>query len=85
MNFCETLAPAGEGIDLMFCPQPGNQLLTLKGRFSQPFRAIDVRLQSHRWMNEFEARCGKLVIEAVTLARLDEISGADRRAGRATL
>ncbi len=74
LNFWEQQAPKGEGIDLIFCPTLKNQFINLKGRFIKPFLAIDVRLQSHRWMNEFEARGGKLVIETVTLARLDQIS-----------
>jgi hypothetical protein len=36
--------------------------------------AIDVRLQSHRWMHELEARGGRIEIEAVSVARLDEIA-----------
>lgn len=74
LNYWEDVAPKGEGINLIFCPEVKNQLLTLNGRFSQPFMAIDVRLQSHRWLNEFEARGGKLVIESVSVARLDEIA-----------
>jgi hypothetical protein len=38
--------------------------------------AIDVRLQSHRWMLDLEARGGKVVIESVTIPRLDEIAAA---------
>src|SRR5205085_9279987 len=34
----------------------------------------DVRLQSHRWMNELAARGGNVVIEQVDVARLDGIA-----------
>jgi hypothetical protein len=36
------------------------------GRFAKPFMAVDLRLQCHRWMHEFEARGGHLAIESVT-------------------
>lgn len=64
----------GEGLHLTFCPALGNRLLTLTGRMRRPFVAIDLRLQSHQWMRSLEARGGRVVIESITLARLDEIS-----------
>ena len=67
-------APRVQGVHLTFCPEPGNQLLTLTGRVAAPAMAIDVRLQSHRWMNDLVARGGELVIEAVNVARLDAIA-----------
>lgn len=72
----EAEAPKIEGVHLTFCPAPGNRLLTLTGRVPQPGMAIDVRLQSHRWMHDLEARGGKVVIESVTIPRLDEIAAA---------
>jgi hypothetical protein len=63
-----------EGIHLTFCQVPGNRLVTLTGRPDKPGLAIDVRLQSRRWMEDLEARGGKVVIEAVTPARLDAIA-----------
>lgn len=68
-------APPIVGAQILYCPTPGNRLATLTGRQSSPGLAIDVRLQSHRWMHELEARGGRVVIEAVSLARLDEIAG----------
>lgn len=69
-------APAIVGAHLLYCPTPGNVLATLTGRQSTPGLAIDVRLQSHRWMQQLTARGGRLEIEAVTVARLDEIAAA---------
>src|SRR4051812_21986358 len=46
----EAEAPHGRGIHLTFCPEPGNRLLTLTGRSATPVYAVDLRLQSHRWM-----------------------------------
>jgi Styrene monooxygenase A putative substrate binding domain/NAD(P)-binding Rossmann-like domain len=83
------VAPKGAGVHLTFCPEPGNRLLTLTGRGQKPFLAIDLRLQSHRWMNELVARGGKIEIEPVTVPRLEEIAAAHDltvvAAGRADL
>jgi len=76
LSYWENEAPKGEGIHLTFSPEKGNRLLTLIGRLTKPFLAIDLRLQSHRWMNELEARGGKVEIENVTVDRLDEIAGS---------
>lgn len=72
----ETEAPKVEGVHLTFCPAPGNRLLTLTGRLARPGMAIDVRLQSYRWMLALEARGGAVVIESVTVPRLDAIAAA---------
>ncbi|WP_437677505.1 styrene monooxygenase/indole monooxygenase family protein [Sorangium sp. So ce131] len=89
LAFWEDAAPRGEGAHLTACAAPGNRLLTLAGRLERPFMAIDLRLQSHRWMLELEARGGKIVIEAVTVPRLDEIAAENDltvvAAGRADL
>ncbi|MCY1083256.1 styrene monooxygenase/indole monooxygenase family protein [Archangium lansingense] len=82
-------APWGDGFHITFCPMLGNRMLTLTGRLRRPFVAIDLRLQSHQWMRTLEARGGKVVIESVTLQRLDEIAAAHDltvvAAGRAEL
>ncbi len=74
LNFWEDDAPKGEGIHLTFSPDVGNRLLTLCGRLTNYFHAIDLRLQSARWMEELEKRGGKVVIEVVTVDRLDQIA-----------
>jgi hypothetical protein len=76
LNFWDDTAPKGEGVFLTFCPTLHNPLIRLVGRFRAPFQAVDVRLQSFRWMNEFEARGGNIVIEQVTIDRLGEIAAA---------
>jgi 2-polyprenyl-6-methoxyphenol hydroxylase-like FAD-dependent oxidoreductase len=76
LNFWDDAAPKGEGVFLTFCPTLHNPLIRLVGRFRAPFQAVDVRLQSWRWMNEFEARGGNIVIEQVTVGRLGEIATA---------
>src|SRR3954454_20758408 len=76
LNFWDDAAPKGEGVFLTFCPTLRNPLIRLVGRFRAPFQAVDVRLQSWRWMNEFENRGGNIVIEQVTVDRLGEIAAA---------
>lgn len=46
----------------------------MAGRMARPGVAIDLRLQCHGWMGDFEARGGRLVIESVTPSRLDSIA-----------
>ena len=74
---------------LTFSPAKDNRLLTLAGRLKDYFIAVDLRLQSHRWMNDFATKGGKIVIENVTVPRLDEIAAAHEltvvAAGRADL
>jgi hypothetical protein len=67
-------APAFVGAHLIYCPKPGVRLATLTGRQAEPGLAIDVRLQSHRWMHDLVERGGRIEVESVTVARLDEIA-----------
>jgi hypothetical protein len=89
LNYWDDVAPKGEGVFLSFCPVLHNPLVTLAGRFQQPFQAVDVRLQSARWMDGFERRGGRLVIGKVTIERLEGIAAAHDltivAAGRADL
>lgn len=77
LNHWDVEAPAIEGLHLTFCHKPGWQLIDLMGRLDRPARAIDVRLQSHRWTRDLEARGGALEIERMDLARLDEVAAAN--------
>lgn len=74
LNHWDDVAPAIEGVHLTFCHKPGWQLIDLMGRLDRPARAVDVRLQSHRWTQDLEARGGKVEIARVDLPRLDEIA-----------
>lgn len=62
------------GVHLTFCPKPGRQLVDLMGRFSRPALAIDVRLQSFRWEQDFEARGGKTVVGSLDVEALDKVA-----------
>jgi hypothetical protein len=70
----EPAAPHGMGVHVTFCPAPGNRLITLTGRMKSHFLAIDVRLQSHRWMLDLERIGGRVRVESVTVDRLDAIA-----------
>lgn len=71
LNHWDGAAPPGEGVFLTFCPKLHNQLIRLLGRAHRPFQAVDLRLQCHRWMNDFD---GELRIESVSPERLDAIA-----------
>ncbi|WP_224361540.1 styrene monooxygenase/indole monooxygenase family protein [Hyalangium versicolor] len=70
----ENDAPWGDGTHMTLCPVPGNRMLTLAGRLRRPFLAIDLRMQSHAWMHELTERGGNVVIESVTVDRLEQIA-----------
>jgi 2-polyprenyl-6-methoxyphenol hydroxylase-like FAD-dependent oxidoreductase len=72
----EDVAPRGAGVHLTFCPTRGNRLVTMTSRTTTYLQAIDLRLQSHRWMNDLEAAGGRVVVERVDPERLDAIAAA---------
>jgi Styrene monooxygenase A putative substrate binding domain len=67
-------APTMEGLKVTICSHPAKQVLTLYGRFSTSPLAIDVRLQSARWMRDLPAAGGEVVVERLTSDRIDEVS-----------
>ena len=71
----EAAAPKVSGVHLTFCPTIGNRMITLNGRLDTTyFQAVDLRLQSHRWMVDLEKAGGRVVIESVDVDRLDAIA-----------
>ena len=75
LNHWEDQAPKSEGVHLTFSPTDNNTLVTLAGRLSGSYlQAVDLRLQSHRWMNDFEQQGGQLKIEKVSVKSLDVIA-----------
>ncbi|HMV69958.1 MAG TPA: NAD(P)-binding protein, partial [Myxococcota bacterium] len=74
LNFWDDACPELMGVSLSFGLKPRNRLVTLTGRLDRPARAIDVRMMSARWMDELTARGGAVVIESVTVERLDAIA-----------
>lgn len=74
LNHWEAEAPPITGVHVTLCNAPGNPLLSLAGRLEKPALTIDVRLQSARWMADLEAGGGRVVIESITVDRLDAIA-----------
>ena len=72
----EAIAPNPRGACITFSPERDNRLVSMKGIASSHFQAVDLRLQSHRWMNDLEVAGGKVVIEKVDPERLDAIAAA---------
>lgn len=70
----EAEAPEVGGAHMIFCPSLGNRLATMTGRLTRPGAAIDLRLQSHRWMLDLLERGGSIEYGEVTIPRLDEIA-----------
>ena len=64
------------GVLLDFKPTiDGDQKIVVAGRFGERAGgAIDMRMRVHRWLHDFEDMGGKLIIEAVSAARADEIA-----------
>lgn len=85
----QAAAPDCRGIHLTFCLKPPNRLLTLTGKLPTQVCAIDLRLQSHRWLLDLEAAGAQVIYESVTVDRLDAIAAENDltvvAAGRADL
>ena len=67
-------APRMDGLKVTVCSRPAKPIITLIGRFKVQPVAIDLRLQSFQWMNDFEKAGGRLVLEKVTTERIDDIA-----------
>jgi Styrene monooxygenase A putative substrate binding domain len=74
LNHWEDDVPKIRGAHITLCNSPGNPLLTLLGRLAPSALTIDVRMQSERWMADLTARGGRVVVESVTVPRLDAIA-----------
>lgn len=75
LNHWEEQVPRVHYAHVTLCEEVDNRVLTLCGRLKEPACAVDLRLQSHRWMKDFTKKGGSLEIENVTVPRLDEIAG----------
>jgi len=74
LSHWDTTGAKFAGVHLTLCPVLHNRLVTMTGRLSEPGAAIDLRLQSHRWMLDLVERGGKIEIEEVTVPKLEEIA-----------
>jgi 2-polyprenyl-6-methoxyphenol hydroxylase-like FAD-dependent oxidoreductase len=75
LSFWERETPMVGGVHLTMSTSAKNRVLTAVAAVEGPAMAIDMRPQIHRWMNELEARGGRVVVGAVDVARLDAIAG----------
>lgn len=64
----------GDGVMLDFRPTKGATPLTVRGRFGKLGAAVDLRTRVPRWMDDFEAKGGRIFIEKVTPERVREIA-----------
>ena len=64
----------GQGIHFDYQPSVGVPRLALIGNFPGEGAAIDIRMRIARWMNDFEAAGGRLIIDSVDLPKLDTIA-----------
>lgn len=75
LNFWDDKLPLSNTITFRIYQQSGSQaLINFSGKTSQPYQAIDQRLKFSRWLNEFEKRGGKLIIQNLDVKNLDEIA-----------
>jgi hypothetical protein len=74
LNHWDREFPPVDGAYLVFAMKPPVPFISLAGKLSAPGAAIDVRLQSYRWLNDFVERGGKLCIESIDIPRLDALS-----------
>jgi len=73
----EDVAPKTRGAYITYCPERDNRLVTMQGVGTTHFQAIDLRLQSHRWMNDLEAAGGRIVVGKVDPERLEAIAAGN--------
>jgi len=74
LDHWHSAAPSMEGLKVTVCSHPAKPVLSLNARFPVSPLAIDVRLQSARWMSDFEKAGGRLIIEKVSASRVGEVS-----------
>jgi Styrene monooxygenase A putative substrate binding domain len=67
-------APRMDGLKVTICASPARPFLTMLGRFSASPLAIDVRLQSADWMQAFARAGGRLIVEKLSPARIDDVA-----------
>ncbi|RTL54479.1 MAG: FAD-binding oxidoreductase [Rhodocyclaceae bacterium] len=75
LNFWEDLAPFGEGIHVDFRTPDGNSVMTVQGSLgTKKGQALDQRTKFCRWLQEYEKRGGKLIVQAVSVSDLETIA-----------
>ncbi|MBV6753724.1 FAD-binding oxidoreductase [Pseudomonas chlororaphis] len=75
LNFWDEECPWNSSVTFTLGePGAARKSVELKGKTQRPFQSIDQRLKFSRWLEVFQSLGGRLIIQDVTLADLDEIS-----------
>ncbi|OTG84170.1 alanine-phosphoribitol ligase [Acinetobacter sp. ANC 4558] len=75
LNFWEEQCPAVEGIGFTLVnPETGEAAFSWSARLERYAQAVDQRIKMPYWMNEFERRGGKLIIQDVGIDELEELT-----------
>ncbi|WP_111892369.1 styrene monooxygenase/indole monooxygenase family protein [Acinetobacter sp. MB5] len=75
LNFWEEQCPAVEGIGFTLVnPENGEKAFEWSARLERYAQSVDQRVKMPDWMEEFERRGGKLVIQDVGLEELEQLA-----------
>lgn len=74
MNLWDDVAPIFTGGHVDLCALDPFIILTVRGDLPGGGMAVDQRLKFSQWLNLFEQRGGCLIIESITLDRLDHLT-----------
>jgi 2-polyprenyl-6-methoxyphenol hydroxylase-like FAD-dependent oxidoreductase len=70
----EAVAPRVEGAHFTVSSSAGRQALTVTAKGTTYGQAVDLRLQSHRWMRDLATAGAEVVIDKIDIAKLDAIA-----------
>ncbi|TCM67076.1 2-polyprenyl-6-methoxyphenol hydroxylase-like FAD-dependent oxidoreductase [Acinetobacter calcoaceticus] len=75
LNFWEEQCPAVEGIGLnLINPETGDKAFSWSARLERYAQSVDQRVKMPYWIEEFQRRGGKLVIQDVGIAELEVLA-----------
>ena len=75
LNQWEEQCPAVEGISVtLVAPEKKEKVFSWSARLQRYAQSVDQRVKMPEWMGEFERRGGKLVIQDVGLAELEQLA-----------
>lgn len=75
LNFWEEQCPAVEGIGFTLVnPENGHKAFSWSARLERYAQSVDQRVKMPFWMDEFERRGGKLIIQDVGIQELEQLA-----------
>jgi hypothetical protein len=74
VGFWDGVARDALGVHVDVIAPPGQIAMSIESNFERPGLSVDQRLKFSRWMDEFERRGGRLVIEPATTAGLEALA-----------